>query len=55
MADFKQCEFFLLRYVPDVVKGEFVNIGVVLLEDRRERLHRRALSPRLAPGARRRS
>jgi hypothetical protein len=32
MADFKQCEFFLLRYVPDVVKGEFVNIGVVLLE-----------------------
>ncbi len=32
MADFKQCEFFLLRYVPDVVKGEFVNIGVALLE-----------------------
>ena len=32
MADFKQCEFFLLRYVPDVVKGEFVNVGVVLLE-----------------------
>jgi hypothetical protein len=27
----KQCEFFLLRYVPDAVKGEFVNIGVVLL------------------------
>ena len=24
------CEFSLLRYVPDVVKGEFVNIGVVL-------------------------
>ncbi len=34
MADFKNCEFFLLRYVPDVVKGEFVNIGVVLLEER---------------------
>lgn len=33
MADFKQCEFFLLRYVPDVVKGECVNIGVVLLEE----------------------
>lgn len=32
MADLKQCEFFLLRYVPDVVKGEFVNVGVVLLE-----------------------
>ena len=26
------CEFFLVRYVPDVVKGEFVNIGVVLRE-----------------------
>lgn len=25
-------EFFLLRYVPDVVKGEFVNIAVVLIE-----------------------
>ena len=24
------CEFFLIRYVPDVVKGEFTNIGVVL-------------------------
>jgi len=33
MADFKQCDFFLLRYVPDVVKGEFVNVGVVLLEN----------------------
>ncbi len=33
MADLKHCEFFLLRYVPDVVKGEFVNLGVVLLEE----------------------
>jgi hypothetical protein len=33
MAELRQCEFFLLRYVPDVVKGEFVNIGVVLLEN----------------------
>ena len=32
MAEKKQCEFFLLRYVPDAVKDEFVNIGVVLLE-----------------------
>jgi hypothetical protein len=32
MASKRQCEFFVLRYVPDVVKGEFVNIGVVLLE-----------------------
>ena len=27
-----QCEFFLLRYVPDLIKDEFVNIGVVLSE-----------------------
>ncbi|HET9790558.1 MAG TPA: DUF3037 domain-containing protein [Candidatus Angelobacter sp.] len=26
-----QCSFFLLRYVPDAVKNEFVNIGVVLM------------------------
>ena len=29
------CEFFVVRYVPDVVKGEFVNIGVVLREANR--------------------
>ena len=28
----KHCEFFLLRYVPDAVKDEFVNIGLVLLQ-----------------------
>src|SRR5271165_1678739 len=33
MADLRHCEFFLLRYVPDAVKGEFVNLGVVLLEE----------------------
>ena len=27
-----QCEFFLVRYVPDAVKNEFINIGVVLRE-----------------------
>jgi Protein of unknown function (DUF3037) len=32
MADLRKCEFYVLRYVPNVVKGEFVNIGVVLLE-----------------------
>jgi len=32
MAGPRHCEFFLLRYVPDAVKDEFVNIGVVLLE-----------------------
>src|SRR4051794_21166246 len=31
MAELKECEFFLLRYVPDAVKDEFVNIGVVLM------------------------
>lgn len=32
MPDRKQCEFFLVRYVPDPVKNEFVNIGVLLRE-----------------------
>lgn len=32
MADKKQLEFFTIRYVPDAVKNEFVNIGVVLVE-----------------------
>jgi hypothetical protein len=30
------CEFFLIRYVPDVVKGEFTNIGVLLREAGRD-------------------
>jgi hypothetical protein len=30
MAERKQCEFQLVRYVPDPVKNEFVNIGVLL-------------------------
>jgi hypothetical protein len=29
----RQCEFFLVRYVPDAVKNEFVNIGVLLREE----------------------
>jgi len=32
LAERLQCEFFLIRYVPDVVKGEFTNIGVILRE-----------------------
>src|ERR1700683_2699730 len=32
MAERKQLEFFLLRYVPDAVKDEFVNVGVVMGE-----------------------
>ncbi len=31
MAELTQLEFFLLRYVPDAVKDEFVNIGLVLM------------------------
>ncbi|HZD48532.1 MAG TPA: DUF3037 domain-containing protein [Silvibacterium sp.] len=30
MNDRQQCEFFLVRYVPDPVRNEFVNIGVLL-------------------------
>lgn len=36
MAERVQCEFSLIRYVPDVVKGEFANIGVILREALRE-------------------
>jgi Protein of unknown function (DUF3037) len=32
MTDKRQLEFFLLRYVPNAVKDEFVNIGVVMVE-----------------------
>jgi Protein of unknown function (DUF3037) len=36
LAERVQCEFFLIRYVPDVVKGEFANIGVLLREAGRD-------------------
>jgi hypothetical protein len=29
-SELKECSYFLARYVPDVVKGEFINIGVFL-------------------------
>jgi hypothetical protein len=32
MPEKRQLEFFVLRYVPDAVKEEFVNIGVVMFE-----------------------
>jgi len=32
MGERRQLEFFLLRYVPDAVKDEFVNVGIVMLE-----------------------
>jgi hypothetical protein len=31
MAELEKSKFFLLRYVPDAVKNEFVNVGLVLL------------------------
>jgi hypothetical protein len=33
MAARRQLEFFVLRYVPDAVKGEFVNFGIVAIEN----------------------
>jgi len=33
MGDRRQLEFFLLRYVPHAVRQEFVNIGVLMVED----------------------
>jgi Protein of unknown function (DUF3037) len=36
LRDRVPCEFFLIRYVPDVVKGEFTNIGVLLRESGRD-------------------
>lgn len=33
MAETHQSAFFLVRYMPDLSKGEFVNIGVVLLDE----------------------
>jgi hypothetical protein len=32
MAERKKLEFFLLRYVPDAVKDEFVNVGLIMVE-----------------------
>ncbi|HXY78867.1 MAG TPA: DUF3037 domain-containing protein [Candidatus Acidoferrales bacterium] len=32
MVEKRKLEFFVLRYVPDAVKGEFVNIGLVMFE-----------------------
>ncbi len=32
MTEQRKCEFFLLRYVPNALREEFVNIGIVLRE-----------------------
>src|ERR1700687_2091558 len=34
MADLKQLEFYVLRYVPYVIRGDFISIGVLLVEPR---------------------
>jgi hypothetical protein len=34
MADLKQLEFYVLRYVPYVVRGDYLSIGVLLVEPR---------------------
>ena len=31
MPELQQCRLFLLRYVPDAVRNEFVNVGLILL------------------------
>jgi hypothetical protein len=33
MAEKHKLEFFVLRYVPDAVKGEFVNFGLLAMQD----------------------
>jgi len=33
MSEKRKLEFFVLRYVPDAVKGEFVNFGLVAIEN----------------------
>src|SRR5579863_4755891 len=38
MAEKRKLEFFLLRYVPDAVKGEFVNIGLAAIESPETRI-----------------
>jgi hypothetical protein len=36
MSERKSLEFFLLRYVPNVARGEFVNIGLIMKESSNE-------------------
>ncbi|MFQ5779112.1 MAG: DUF3037 domain-containing protein [Terriglobia bacterium] len=45
----RACEFTLLRYVPNIVRGEFVNIGVLLYDPAEKRL----FAPRLLENFRR--
>jgi len=45
----RACEFYLLRYTPNIVRGEFVNLGVLLHDPQAGRL----LPPRLLDNFRR--
>ena len=49
MADERACEFYLLRYVPNIVRGEFVNLGVLVYDSQAGRL----LPPKLLEDFRR--
>ncbi len=49
MADERACEFYLLRYVPNIVRGEFVNLGVLVYDSQQKRL----LPPKLLEDFRR--
>ena len=40
MKERKQCEFFLIRYVPDAVRNEFINIGILLRGSGQEQMLR---------------
>ncbi|HXE76058.1 MAG TPA: DUF3037 domain-containing protein [Candidatus Xenobia bacterium] len=45
----RSCEFYLLRYVPNIVRGEFVNLGVLVYDLQSQRL----LPPKLLEDFRR--
>jgi len=49
MPDERACEFYLLRYTPNIVRGEFVNLGVLLHDPQSGRL----LPPKLLENFRR--
>ncbi|MFQ5927390.1 MAG: DUF3037 domain-containing protein [Terriglobia bacterium] len=38
------CQYFLLRYTPNIVRGEFINLGVLLYDADDQRLESRLLS-----------
>ena len=45
----KTCRFYLLRYTPNIVRGEFINIGVLLYDPAEQKLY----APRLLEDFRR--